>query len=94
MYKRQLQEVLEADIKSIEDEVDLGLKKEKLYTNIDKILKEREMYWKVKEVLEANGYEHYEISNFAKKGYKSKHNYNCWKQHSYLSLIHIYKKVF
>ena len=45
---------------------------------------EREMYWKVKEVLEANGYEHYEISNFAKKGYKSKHNYNCWKQHSYL----------
>ena len=45
---------------------------------------EREMYWKVKEVLEANGYEHYEISNFAKKGYKSKHNFNCWKQHSYL----------
>ena len=45
---------------------------------------EREMYWKVKDVLEANGYEHYEISNFAKKGYKSKHNYNCWKQHSYL----------
>ena len=37
-----LQEVLEADIKSIEDEVDLGLKKEKLYTNIDKILKDRE----------------------------------------------------
>ena len=34
-----LQEVLEADIKSIEDEVDLGLKKE---TNIDKILKDRE----------------------------------------------------
>ena len=37
-----LQEVLEADIRSIEDEVDLGLKKEKLYANIDKILKERE----------------------------------------------------
>ena len=45
---------------------------------------ERQMYWKVKEVLGKNGYEHYEISNFAKKGYKSKHNYNCWKQHSYL----------
>ena len=37
-----LQEVLEADIRSIEDEVDLGLKKEKLYANIDTILKDRE----------------------------------------------------
>ncbi len=45
---------------------------------------ERQMYWSAKKILENNGYEHYEISNFAKKGYKSKHNWNCWKQHSYL----------
>ena len=45
---------------------------------------EREMYWKVKEILERNGYEHYEISNFSKPGYQSKHNSNCWKQHDYL----------
>lgn len=45
---------------------------------------EREMYWKVKEILESNGYEHYEISNFSKPGYQSKHNSNCWKQHDYL----------
>lgn len=45
---------------------------------------EREMYWKVKEVLEKNGYNHYEISNFAKSGYESKHNSNCWNQHEYL----------
>ena len=45
---------------------------------------EREMYWKVKNVLQENGYCHYEISNFAKKGFESKHNSNCWKQHSYL----------
>ena len=45
---------------------------------------EREMYWKVKKVLQDNGYEHYEISNFAKRGFESKHNSNCWKQHSYL----------
>ena len=45
---------------------------------------EREMYWDVKNVLQENGYCHYEISNFAKKGFESKHNSNCWKQHSYL----------
>lgn len=44
---------------------------------------EREMYWKTKEILEENGYIHYEISNFAKKGYESKHNSNCWKQQEY-----------
>ena len=37
-----LQEVLEADIRSIEDQVDLGLKTEELYNNMDKILKSRE----------------------------------------------------
>ena len=44
---------------------------------------ERQMYWKTKEVLEQNGYNHYEISNFAKQGYESKHNSNCWKQQEY-----------
>lgn len=44
---------------------------------------ERQMYWKTKEVLEKNGYMHYEISNFAKQGYESSHNSNCWKQHEY-----------
>ena len=41
---------------------------------------ERNMYWYVKNTLENAGYIHYEISNFAKKGYESKHNVNCWEQ--------------
>lgn len=45
---------------------------------------ERQMYWYVKKRLEQEGYEHYEISNFAKKGYESKHNTNCWNQLEYL----------
>ena len=45
---------------------------------------ERKMYYKVKELLEKNGYNHYEISNFAKKGFESKHNMNCWNQEEYL----------
>ncbi len=44
---------------------------------------ERQMYWKTKEILERNKYTHYEISNFAKKGYESIHNSNCWKQQEY-----------
>jgi oxygen-independent coproporphyrinogen-3 oxidase len=33
-----------------------------------------------------NGFEHYEISNLAKEGYRSKHNSNYWKQKKYLGL--------
>ena len=63
----------------------------KMYDLIEKnILKlpdeelERRMYWKVKETLKENGYTHYEISNYAKNNYESKHNLNCWNQHDYL----------
>lgn len=45
---------------------------------------ERKMYWIVKKELEEKGYIHYEISNFAKQGYESKHNLNCWDQKEYL----------
>lgn len=45
---------------------------------------EREMYWKTKKMLEDNNYKHYEISNFSKEGYESKHNMNCWEQKEYL----------
>ena len=45
---------------------------------------ERKMYWKTKNILEDNGYNHYEISNFSKKGFESKHNSNCWNQKEYI----------
>lgn len=45
---------------------------------------ERKMYWKAKKILEKNGYIHYEISNFAKKGFESKHNVDCWNQEEYI----------
>lgn len=45
---------------------------------------ERKMYWKAKKILEENGYKHYEISNFAKNGYESKHNLDCWNQKEYI----------
>lgn len=45
---------------------------------------ERNMYWYVKNTLELNGYNHYEISNFAKFGKESRHNLNCWNQEEYI----------
>ena len=45
---------------------------------------ERKMYWETKKILEQNGYVHYEISNFAKKGLESKHNLSCWNQEEYV----------
>ncbi len=44
----------------------------------------RDMYWIIKKQLEKHNYIHYEISNFSKKDYESKHNINCWKQKEYL----------
>lgn len=45
---------------------------------------ERKMYHLSKKILEENKYNHYEISNFAKKGYESKHNLDCWNQEEYI----------
>jgi oxygen-independent coproporphyrinogen III oxidase len=38
------------------------------------------------DVLSANGYEHYEISNFCRPNFYSKHNSSYWKQKKYLGV--------
>lgn len=56
-------------------------------SKIEKMLpseeEERNMYIMAQEILKKNRYMQYEISNFAKEGYESRHNVNCWKQHEY-----------
>ena len=44
------------------------------------------MYDELTARLTLNGYEHYEISNFARRGYRSRHNGNYWRQVPYIGL--------
>ena len=43
-----------------------------------------ELYDFGRKLLKEKGFERYEISNFAKKGYESKHNLNYWKRGEYI----------
>ena len=57
---------------------------------------ERNMYWYVKNTLELSGYNHYEISNFSKRGYESHHNMSCWNQCQYFGFgvgAHSYRDI-
>ena len=54
-------------------------------TEIDEEL-EREMYYTLIERLESAGYEHYEISNFARPGYRSDHNSSYWQGIPYIGI--------
>lgn len=45
-----------------------------------------EMYEYAEYILTRNSYQHYEISNFAQKGYRAQHNYIYWQYRPYLAL--------
>lgn len=47
---------------------------------------DREMYHKAVQFLKSKAYEHYEISNFSKKGYRCKQNMTYWKVNPYLGI--------
>ena len=47
---------------------------------------ERQMYEMLTDRLTAAGYEHYEISNFARPGYRSRHNSSYWNDVPYIGL--------
>ncbi|MBO6138386.1 MAG: radical SAM family heme chaperone HemW [Lachnospiraceae bacterium] len=47
---------------------------------------EYEIYLMTRRILNENGYDRYEISNYARKGYECVHNLACWDRKDYLGL--------
>lgn len=47
---------------------------------------EYEMYKGTIDILKSCGYDHYEISNFAKPGFECRHNINYWKSGDYIGI--------
>ena len=46
----------------------------------------REEFLKASERLATEGFQHYELSNFARSGFEARHNQACWKLQPYLGL--------
>lgn len=66
----------------IEEKTPFGKIKDKLILPCED--DEYEMYISMCEMLEKNGYSQYEISNFSKSGYESKHNLKYWQSLDYV----------
>lgn len=90
-WQYELEEISELDIRHIsayslilEEETPMyKLKDELEFPDEDAVA---EMFAGTKRILSANGFQRYEISNYAKSGYESKHNTGYWTGIPYLGL--------
>jgi oxygen-independent coproporphyrinogen III oxidase len=67
-----------------EDGTELDKRRIKKEVEPKKEEEEAEMYEIIIEYLTVKGYNHYEISNFSKIGFESKHNLKCWRNEEYI----------
>ncbi|OGI02917.1 MAG: hypothetical protein A2Y25_09900 [Candidatus Melainabacteria bacterium GWF2_37_15] len=86
-WQKMLCQAIELDVQHISA---YGLKIEegtKFYRNPPQNLPDEDevvqMYLKTIEILEQNDFKHYEISNFSKPGYESRHNLTYWNNEEY-----------
>ena len=80
ILKEDLEFVLSLDVEHISTYSLIIEKNTKLYINNTNSVDEEldlEMYYLITKILKNNNYNHYEISNFSKVNYESKHN-NCY----------------
>jgi oxygen-independent coproporphyrinogen-3 oxidase len=92
-WRENLQTAIELDIQhisaySLTYEKNTPLEKSKLSGNVKNIDEDtdREMYETAIKTLSAGGFEHYEISNFARARFKCRHNLAYWKNEQYLGI--------
>lgn len=86
MLKKDLKKVLDLNPKHISLYSLIIESNTIMYINKTKEISEEEqseMYNYIKEKLKKQGYIHYELSNFAQKGYESKHNLVYWNNQEY-----------
>jgi len=92
-WKKDIEEAISLDVEHIstyslmyEEGTSLYnlLKQGKVYKINEEL--EREMYYTLIDCLETAGYEHYEISNFARPGYRSRHNSSYWHGIPYIGI--------
>jgi len=84
--KKDIDNFLKLDIKHISCYSLILEENTKLYIENHKYIDEdidSEMFNYINDLLVSNGYKHYEISNYAKSGYESKHNKIYWMNESY-----------
>ncbi len=89
ILKKSIKDILSLDIKhisiyslTIEENT---IFKRKGYSNLDEDV-EADMYEYIEKELNSNNFIHYEISNFSKNGYESKHNLGYWEYDDFISL--------
>lgn len=81
---------------TIEEETHFGHLHEKGILTLPPEEAQVDMFQATKEILEKAGYEHYEVSNFALPGFRSRHNQIYWRGGEYLGLgvsAHSYSKI-
>lgn len=84
--KKDIEEFIKLDVAHISTYALIREEHTKLSINefeeIDEEL-QASMYYEIVSKLKQNGYNHYEVSNFSKKGYEAKHNMVYWNNDNY-----------
>jgi oxygen-independent coproporphyrinogen-3 oxidase len=91
--KYSLDKIIELNIPHVSAYTLIFEEQTKLYTLLQKNLVvqnqdsvESDLYSYVSDFLIENGFNHYEVSNYAKSGYQSKHNLKYWSYENYIGL--------